>query len=240
MNATTLYFSYDWWRDIWLPMAGAILIPLAIAFFTWFFGANRAEKEKDFLRNKAALNYLKSICCYTIVNLLTLRKAIKIRNELCLKYSSASDEEHYFLFSTITFQDIYSQIDVEKYAEFTTIYASFVIDLLQVKRSLKDIFETLDLINMSIKELHDVNSIPSHLIAMERNFPCLLWKICFSIDKLLYVIRNTEYIQKKMNLSDIVEIYFSEEEQQQLAETKKELRDFMNKSNEAGERINDQ
>lgn len=27
------YFTYEWFRDIWLPAAGAILIPVAIAFF---------------------------------------------------------------------------------------------------------------------------------------------------------------------------------------------------------------
>ena len=59
VNTIASYFSYDWWRDIWLPAAGAILIPLAIAFFTWFFGASRAERQKDLLKHKSSLNYLK-------------------------------------------------------------------------------------------------------------------------------------------------------------------------------------
>lgn len=77
MNELDCYPLYEQLRDIWIPAAGAILIPVAIAFFTWFFGASRAEKQKELLRNKAALNYLKSVCGYTVVNLLTLRKAVK-------------------------------------------------------------------------------------------------------------------------------------------------------------------
>lgn len=226
------YSLYEQLRDIWIPAAGAVLIPVAIAFFTWFFGASRAEKQKDLLRNKAALNYLKSVCSYIIVNLLTLRKAVKIRSDICLKFQTADDKERFTLFSVIVFQDIYSQVDVEKYAEFTTCYPPFSIDLLQVKRSLKDVFETMELINSSMGELNKDNVL-SHLTALKINLPCFMWKICFALDTVLTVMQDVEYVARKMKLKDIVNVAFSEDEQRQIAETKNELADYVKNSKDA-------
>lgn len=232
MNEFDCYPLYEQLRDIWIPAAGAILIPVAIAFFTWFFGASRAEKQKELLRSKAALNYLKSVCCYTVVNLLTLRKAVKIRSDICAKFQTADDKERFTLFSVITFQDIYSQIDVEKYAEFTTLYPPFSIDLLQVKRSLKDVFETMELLNSSMSDLNKDN-ILSHLTALKVNLPCFMWKICFALNAVLKVMQDVEYAARKMKLKDIVTVAFSQEEQQQITEAKNELADYMKNSKDA-------
>ncbi len=226
------YSLYEQLRDIWIPAAGAVLIPVAIAFFTWFFGASRAEKQKELLRNKASLNYLKSVCSYTVVNLLTLRKAVKIRSDICAKFQTADDKERFTLFSVIVFQDIYSQIDVEKYAEFTTHYPPFSIDLLQVKKSLKDVFETMELINASTGELNKDNVL-SHLTALKINLPCFMWKICFALVTVLNVMQDVEYVARKMKLKDIVNVVFSEDEQRQIAEAKNELADYVKNSKDA-------
>ena len=56
MDAVVEHTLYDWFRDIWLPAAGAILIPVAIAFFTWWFGASRFEKQKE-IQNISPFSY---------------------------------------------------------------------------------------------------------------------------------------------------------------------------------------
>lgn len=217
--------TYDWWKDIWIPAIGAIAIPVTIAFFTWWFGASRAEKIKENNANTASLSYLKSLSHYGIVNLMTLHTAITMRLDICERYDKATENEKYILFSKIVFQDVYSQIEVEKYATFTLQQPFFTFNILQVKRSLVDIFETINLINMSISEIKDVEDISSQIIAFKTNLPCLLEKITFSIKKLLNLIHNIEYVTQKLKLSNVLKINFSEEEQNQLVTI---IKDFHN------------
>ena len=68
------YFTYDWFKDIWLPAAGAILIPVAIAFFTWWFGASRSEKQKELRELRDNLNLLLNLVGINIVSLLSTHR----------------------------------------------------------------------------------------------------------------------------------------------------------------------
>lgn len=224
------YSFYDWSKDIWIPIIGAVAIPLLVWGLTKHYGVDEAEKRKALRTAACSLNYLKSISYYTIINLLTLYQAIKIRYGICCKFETASLEERTTLFAHIVIQDIYSQIDIEKYANFTLHYPSFILNALQAKRSLTDIFETISLLNTSIKEISEINDLPAQLIALKNNLPILLSKIAFSIDKLLLLLHDTEKVTEILKISNIVEIRLSNEEKRRIDTIYEDLLNNFNNS----------
>ena len=54
------YTSWEWWKDIIIPTTGAIGMPLLVWVLTWYYGAGRAEKQKELrvLRDNLNLLYL--------------------------------------------------------------------------------------------------------------------------------------------------------------------------------------
>lgn len=154
--------------------------------------------------------------------MLTLREAIKIKYDICLRYNSASNDEKVLLFSPTVFQDVYSHIKIEKFSEFTLILPSFIVEILKVKRSLKDVFDTLKLLNNEKEDIKDITSVPAHLIAFQKNLPCFLKKISFAITTILSVINDIETVREKMKLSDIMDFSFSENEQKQIIESQED------------------
>ena len=76
MDAVVEHTFYDWFRDIWLPAAGAILIPVTIAFFTGWFGASRSEKQKELKELRNNLNLILSVCLDAISKLTSLRSSL--------------------------------------------------------------------------------------------------------------------------------------------------------------------
>lgn len=76
MEEVMQHTAYDWSKDIIIPLTGAILIPIAIAFFTWWFGASRAEQQKELRQLRDNLNLLLSVCFDALEKLATLRKSL--------------------------------------------------------------------------------------------------------------------------------------------------------------------
>lgn len=97
---------------------------------------------------------------------------------------------------------------------------------------MKDVFETMELINASMDEL-SIDNISSHLTALKINLPNLIGKICFALNAVLKVMQDVEDAARKMKLKDIVTVAFSQEEQQQITEAKNELADYMKNSKDA-------
>lgn len=223
--------TWEWWSEIIIPALGVVFIPLLIWGLTWIYGAKRAEKLKQKQENKASINCLKSTCYYTVINLLTLYQAIDIRLNICKNYATADDKDKCILFSQIVFEDVYNQIEVEKYGNLTITSPTLIVNILQVKRSLVDIFKTISLLNDAYKNFKDVNSIPFYIIALGQNLPCTKEKIVWAIDKLIVLIDDIELVVKKLNLSDIVQINFSKEEEELIKKTQEDLKNFLNNEN---------
>lgn len=128
------YFTYDWFKDIWLPAAGAILIPVAIAFFTWWFGASRSEKQKELRELRDNINLLSSILLSTFKSLLSLKKHFED-----FKKVYSLEETPYNKMNKIDkclFIDlpILNTIDISKYSPCINVYDNFVIDLMNIKQ----------------------------------------------------------------------------------------------------------
>lgn len=212
--------TYDWWRDIVIPLVGAAVIPLLILSFTYLFGASRSEKRKGLESNISSINYLESFFHYIVVNLLPLYEMFYQKNEVCLNYQNTPINDRISLFSSTTFPNIYTDIDVEKYANFTLIKPSFTLDLLQFKKSLSDVFMVVENLNEDADKLNNEDKINSYLISYQHNLPMLLFKIAVVMETSLVNIANLNEVRQKLKLpaEKIVIVNFKEDEMRKIQE----------------------
>ena len=117
------------------------MIPVAIAFFTWWFGASRAEKQKEQQELQKNLDFLVSVCLASINGLKFLhgklhvveKKEFEAVKTITNKGNVDSDEVCYgFLFD-----DVFKTINVEKYASCISYNPNFIVDMVRVKSLLR-------------------------------------------------------------------------------------------------------
>ena len=134
MKEAVQHSTYDWFSDIWIPAAGAILIPIAIAFFTWWFGASRAEKQKELRELRNNLNLLSSILLSTFNALLLLKKHFEDFQKVYPLEESPYNKMNKIDKCLFVDFPILNIIDVSKYSSCINVYGNFVIDLVNMKQ----------------------------------------------------------------------------------------------------------
>ena len=146
MDAVVEHTLYDWFRDIWLPVTGAILIPIAVAFFTWWFGASRFEKQKEIQELRENLNFLVSISLGSINGLNFLAKRLQFQLEKeqnALDIIKGENPEKSFRFDDVCFgfvyDDVFKAVSLEKYAQCIDYISNFVSDIVLVKSLLNSL-----------------------------------------------------------------------------------------------------
>ena len=173
MQGLIKYFTYDWVKDIWLPAAGAILIPLAIAFFTWWFGASRAEKQKEMQELRDNLNFLVSTSLASINGLIFLGKRLeKIisqeKNALDIINGKKSSEN--FVFDSVcygfVYEDVFKSIEEIKYSQCISYQPDFVVEISLIKSLLHSLERYMDERNAIVKSISECEN---KAIKNERN-----------------------------------------------------------------------
>ena len=169
MTGLTTYFTYDWFRDIWLPAAGAILIPVAIAFFTWLFGAERAEERKERSTLRDNLNFLKSMAFGTISSLIGLReRVIYLLNAQKKAYEDTSADEKSKFFTLLYIKHVFNYVDIDQYKNCTEYVPNFPLILGAIK----------SYVTMINARIEDRNNIIKGLCAVKDFHPdCIVPKI---------------------------------------------------------------
>lgn len=137
----TEHSLYDWGKDYGIPLLGAIGVPMLVWLLTWFYGAGRAEKQKELEKLRDNLNFLVSVSLASLNTLIFLRNKIKevlekeavakqvIRNNLpSLDAYSFDDICYGFLFD-----NVFDVVDETKYAPCIEHNKDFVIDIVRVK-----------------------------------------------------------------------------------------------------------
>lgn len=165
------YLTYDWFRDIWIPGAGAILIPVAIAFFTWFFGASRLEKNKETQELKANLNFLLSMSISALDGLIFLdekfSKVIEKENivKTCITTNNASLDHFTFddFCSGFVYEDVYKIVNEKDYVSCIEHQNKFVIDICRVKNLLASFVAYVQHRNDTLKSIADCENMPLKL-----------------------------------------------------------------------------
>ena len=76
-------FDGPWWKDYGIPLLGAIAIPMLVWLLTWFYGAGRAEKQKELEKLRDNLNLLLNLVGINIVALLSNKRfVVKMEKQL--------------------------------------------------------------------------------------------------------------------------------------------------------------
>lgn len=167
MDAVVEHTLYDWFRDIWLPAAGAILIPVAIAFFTWWFGASRAEKQKEMQKLRDNLNFLVSVSLASINGLKFLHEKLDevekkeyeaieaITNKLANTDSINSDDVCFgFLYD-----NVFKAIDEAKFAPCISYNKDIVVDIVRIKSLLNSTEQYINHRNSIVKSISECENL---------------------------------------------------------------------------------
>lgn len=168
MDAVVEHTLYDWFRYIWLPAAGAILIPVAIAFFTWWFGASRAEKQKELRELRDNLNLLLSFCLDTISKLTDLRiSLLKISDIENKKIEKITNEDVREIAKVLSSPIDFSIINVADYSPCIAYSENYVLDLLKIISALKIKDFKIDHHNYQIKSISETQDLSSKIIKLK-------------------------------------------------------------------------
>lgn len=167
MQELKTYFTYDWFRDIWLPAAGAILIPVAIAFFTWWFGASRAEKQKEMQELRDNLNFLVSVSLASINGLKFLHEKLHevetkerdametIKNKFADTDSINSDDVCF----GFVYDNVFKTIDEAKYTLCIRYNKDIVVDIVRIKSLLSSTEQYVNHRNSAVKSISECENL---------------------------------------------------------------------------------
>lgn len=167
------WLTYDWFRDIWIPGAGAVLIPLAIAFFTWWFGASRAEKNKEVQQLSDNLNLLSSILCVNIMKLIGLRRRFLEIIRIETKTEGAiTQKELELVVSSLIAKSYFKAIDIAKYSSCVKYDSNFVFKLTVFMNRMELMHEKILLHNHKMctaGSIDELKQAPQETISIFRN-----------------------------------------------------------------------
>lgn len=237
MKEIVQHTTYDWWRDIWLPAAGAILIPVAIAFFTWWFGASRAEKQKELKKLRDNLNLLLNLVGVNIVSLLsTSRYTTKMSLQINDNTLDTIKLEKEGFFNALFFNDLLKDIDVTKYAQCLSENDNYLKDLITIKNLNYQIDAAIRHRNNIVNDISNCENndikyarITSFLEESQKDLYDLNTKIDFSLKLGKEFINETKALEGKFNNLKLIKIDFDNDEFYKKA--KKEYEQFLNELN---------
>lgn len=217
---------YNWWADIWIPAIGAIVIPVSIVFFTWFFGASRAEKQKELETLRDNLNFLISVSLTSInsLNFLSERiKTIYYKEKDVLSKNESDNILNDFNIDEVcygfVFDNIYKNIDLEKYSNCITYNKDFIKNLTLIKSLMNatDVYiSERNKILLSISNGEDLtvknNRYASFVNNESKNIGQLLYDVCRIAILLKITLDAIALIASKNKSLNIVEIEYAQNE----------------------------
>ena len=154
------WLTYDWFRDIWIPGAGAILIPVAIAFFTWWFGASRAEKNKEIQELRDSLNFLSSLLSVNIMKLIGLRRRfLEIITIETKTEGIINQNELELVMSSLIAENYFKNMDIRKYVPCIKYDPNFIFKLTVFMNCMELIHDRIALHNQKMCKAGPINSL---------------------------------------------------------------------------------
>lgn len=134
-SAQSSITTYDWWKDIIIPLIGAIAIPLLIWLLTRYYGADKAEERKEKKELRDNLNLLLSVLSTTFDPLIDLKKQlVEIQKILNLPTNELLEAKNYILLAKrFCFKlPMLDTITVERYSPCIKEDENYVIDLIKI------------------------------------------------------------------------------------------------------------
>ncbi|MBO7244630.1 MAG: hypothetical protein J6V53_05065 [Alphaproteobacteria bacterium] len=220
MKDAVQYSTYDWFKDIWLPAAGAILIPVAIAFFTWWFGASRSEKQKELRELRDNLNLLLNLVGINIVDLLsthryTTKMSLQINNDTLDAIKLEKDG----FFDALFFNDLLKEIDITKYSQCLSKDDNYLQNLIKIKNLNYQIDRAIKHRNNIVNDISNCESneikyarIVSFVESSRKDLYDLNTKIDFGLKLGKEFIDETKALESKIDNLKLIKIDFDNED----------------------------
>lgn len=216
-----IFCTWDGWSEIVIPTLGAILIPLLILLLTWFFGTLRADQKAEKQRNEEKLIYLRSLLFHALKDFLMFRNKIIFKQKAICEFSYLSTEDRKKLFSIFYYNNVYSQFDPKDYSCLSHNLPDFIINLLQTKTYINQIYNRIELFNQDIKNIQD----RTHLLTsrVQDNLGTFKLDIEDSIKYIKTTLEDISYLEKALKLN-LVQLELEDFEKKELQEALDELK----------------
>ncbi len=210
----SFFFDGKWWKDYGIPLLGAIAVPMLIWLLTWFYGAGRAEKQKELTELRDNLNLLISLLCGYATSLFTLRrKIIQIQQKMKQIKNLIEHIDNPSLFSRFTSRSFLERLDVAKYSPCLQYDEDFLVILMRIQ----DMAHQLDYLcedrNNSLRSMvacEDAEAAANRYLSFLMDQPFNLDQMLNLIDACLYQeynfftrIKNIESHIKGLKLNTI-------------------------------------
>lgn len=186
---------FDWWSDIWIPLIGAIAIPLLVWILTRYYGADKFEERKEKKELRDNLNLLLSVLSTSLKPLLGLKNMYMNIQQILQK--SLDKFSHNDLttvgqcfYMKLSIQDV---INPAKYSSCITINSNFVVDLLTIIQQIHIVNELVLHRNTILKDIGNCENLDAknlRLLDFIKEEKSNIGKNIIHINKLLLDIKE--------------------------------------------------
>ena len=147
--------QFKWWAYIWVPIITMIVGVLATAFFTYIFGAQRAERRKEQNDLRDSLNFLSSMSL-SVMNGFLLSKPFfldLVKKIDALQYPTAEEAPQKLetfavqvgmILQPFVVDNSFSYLNIEKYSQVITLRENFIIDILNIRRRIDILIQKIE------------------------------------------------------------------------------------------------
>jgi hypothetical protein len=228
------YLTYNWFRDIWIPGAGAILIPVVTVFFTWWFGASRAEKNKEIQELRDSLNFLSSLLSVNIMKLIGLRRRfLEIITIETKTEGIINQNELELVMSSLIAENYFKNMDIRKYVPCIKYDPNFIFKLTVFMNCMELIHDRIALHNQKMCKAGPIDELVKDIkgsINILRNDARENKEFIKELDS--HIEKNRELLHTILSFSQKVPVLklnklsFSEKELHTLTDQEKKWIDF--------------
>lgn len=237
-------FDGPWWKDYGIPLLGAIGVPMLVWLLTWFYGAGRAEKQKELEKLRDNLNFLVSVSLASLNTLIFLGNKIKevlekeasAKHVICNNLPSLDAYSFDDICYGFLFDNVFDVVDETKYAPCIEHNKDFVVDIVRVKSLLNAAEQYITHRNNTIASIANCENLE---IKLQRCNAFLL-EDCVNFDKyLIDVYRITILLKQiidsveKLNISirelNLLSQPYTQEHLDFIKNAEKEYNEYLNK-----------
>lgn len=224
-------FDGPWWKDYGIPLLGAIGVPMLVWLLTWFYGAGRAEKQKELEKLRDNLNLLLNLVGINIVALLSNKRfVVKMEKQLEQDKLDLVELEKNDFFNKIFFNDLLQQIDITNYTQCLRVDEQYLNNLITLKNINFQINQTISNRNNVLADIANCENInikqsriESFIYDNKSNIKMLSNKMNLGIKASMELIEETENLEKKISNLKLIKVDFDNNEFYKKAKEEYEL-----------------
>lgn len=220
-------FDGPWWKDYGIPLLGAIGVPMLVWVLTWFYGAGRAEKQKELEKLRDNLNFILSVSLDTISKLISLRNTWINLIEIEKTYkdtlwnmdiSTITKDDWNIIAQTYMVPMGLDMVNVTNYSSCIAVSENYVLHLIKLISAYKIVLFKIDGRNLDLRRistcenLYQKNILTKERIDIDlRESEMFIQTLEFEITCLRDFIRETKELENKYKGLKLDTIKYSED-----------------------------